>query len=68
MEIVQLSIDNKKVVVEKGTTILEAAKNIGVDIPTLCHMKLHDMNIENKPGGCRVCVVEVEGRRNLAPA
>jgi NADP-reducing hydrogenase subunit HndD len=31
-------------------------------------MKLHDLNIENKPGGCRVCVVEVEGRRNLAPA
>ncbi|MCU4176033.1 NADH-dependent [FeFe] hydrogenase, group A6 [Carboxylicivirga sp. N1Y90] len=68
MEIVQLTIDNKKVVVEKGTTILEAAKTIGVDIPTLCHMKLHDTNFENKPGGCRVCVVEVEGRRNLAPA
>lgn len=68
MEIVQLTIDNKKVVVEKGTTILEAAKNIGVDIPTLCYMKLEDMNFENKPGGCRVCVVEVEGRRNLAPA
>jgi NADP-reducing hydrogenase subunit HndD len=31
-------------------------------------MKLDDLNIENKPGGCRVCVVEVEGRRNLAPA
>jgi len=68
MEIVQLTIDNKKVVVEKGTTILEAAKNIGVDIPTLCYMKLDDMSFENKPGGCRVCVVEVEGRRNLAPA
>ncbi len=68
MEIVQLTIDNKKVVVEKGTTILEAAKSIGVDIPTLCYMKLHDTNFENKPGGCRVCVVEVEGRRNLAPS
>ncbi len=68
MEIVQLTIDNKKVVVEKGTTILEAAKIIGVDIPTLCYMKLDDMSFENKPGGCRVCVVEVEGRRNLAPA
>jgi NADP-reducing hydrogenase subunit HndD len=31
-------------------------------------MKLDDMGIENKPGGCRVCVVEVEGRRNLAPS
>jgi NADP-reducing hydrogenase subunit HndD len=31
-------------------------------------MELHDLNIENKPGGCRICVVEVQGRRNLAPA
>ncbi len=41
---------------------------MGIDIPTLCHMQLHDLNIENKPGGCRICVVEVHGRRNLAPA
>ncbi|TAJ14970.1 4Fe-4S dicluster domain-containing protein [Marinilabiliaceae bacterium JC017] len=68
MEIVKLTIDNKPVVVEKGTTILEAAKTIGVNIPSLCYMKLEDMDFENKPGGCRVCVVEVEGRRNLAPA
>ncbi|TLX75729.1 2Fe-2S iron-sulfur cluster binding domain-containing protein [Labilibacter sediminis] len=68
MDIVKLNIDNKPVVVEKGATLLEAAKSVGVDVPTLCHMKLHDMNYENNPGGCRVCVVEVEGRRNLAPA
>ncbi|MHA7108959.1 NADH-dependent [FeFe] hydrogenase, group A6 [Sunxiuqinia elliptica] len=68
MEMINLTIDNKSIVVKKGTTILEAAASIGVDIPTLCHMHLHDMNIENKPGGCRVCVVEVKGRRNLAPA
>jgi NADP-reducing hydrogenase subunit HndD len=68
MDTVQLTIDNKPVVVKKGTTILEAAKGIGIHIPTLCHMKLDDLNIENKPGGCRICVVEVEGRRNLAPA
>lgn len=68
METVNLIIDKKPVVVKKGATILEAAKGIGVHIPTLCHMKLDDLNIENKPGGCRVCVVEVEGRRNLAPA
>ncbi|MCW3786181.1 NADH-dependent [FeFe] hydrogenase, group A6 [Plebeiibacterium sediminum] len=68
MDIVKLNIDNKSVVVEKGTTLLEAAKSVGVEIPTLCHMKLHDMNYENNPGGCRICVVEVEGRRNLAPA
>jgi len=68
MDIVKLTIDNTPVVVEKGTTILEAAKTVGVDIPTLCYMKLDDMEFENKPGGCRVCVVEVEGRRNLAPS
>ena len=68
MDTVKLTIDNKPVVVKKGTTILEAAKGIGVHIPTLCHMKLDDLNIENKPGGCRICVVEVEGRKNLAPA
>ena len=68
MEMIKLTIDNKPIVVKKGTTILKAAASIGIDIPTLCHMKLDDMNIENKPGGCRVCVVEVKGRRNLAPA
>jgi NADP-reducing hydrogenase subunit HndD len=68
MEVVNLVIDNKPVVVKKGTTILQAASEIGIHIPTLCYMKLDDLNIENKPGGCRICVVEVNGRRNLAPA
>ncbi len=68
MDVINLIIDNKPVVVKKGTTILEAAKGIGIHIPTLCYMKLDDLNIENKPGGCRICVVEVDGRRNLAPA
>lgn len=68
MDVINLTIDNKPVVVKKGTTILEAAKGIGVHVPTLCYMKLDDLNIENKPGGCRICVVEVQGRRNLAPA
>ena len=68
METVHLTIDNKPLVVKKGITILEAASSAGIHIPTLCHMKLDDLNIENKPGGCRICVVEVKGRRNLAPA
>ncbi|HZH73156.1 MAG TPA: NADH-dependent [FeFe] hydrogenase, group A6 [Mariniphaga sp.] len=68
MDTIQLTIDNKRVVVKKGITILEAARGMGIHIPTLCHMKLDDLNIENKPGGCRICVVEVKGRRNLAPA
>jgi NADP-reducing hydrogenase subunit HndD len=68
METIKLTIDNKEVEVPKGTTIQKAAKILGIDIPTLCYMELKDMNIENKPGGCRICVVEVEKRRNLAPS
>jgi NADP-reducing hydrogenase subunit HndD len=68
METVKLTIDNRPAEVLRGTTLLMAARQMGVEIPTLCHMELHDLNIENKPGGCRICVVEVEGRRNLAPA
>ena len=65
---VKLTIDNRPIEVEAGTTILKAARQNGIDIPTLCYFELAGMNFENKPGGCRVCVVEVEGRRNLAPA
>lgn len=65
---IELTIDKKKVRVEPGTTILKAARQVGVEIPTLCHFELCDMGIENKPGGCRICVVEVEGRRNLQPS
>ncbi len=68
METVKLTIDNKQIEVPKGTTIYKAAKEIGIDIPALCYMNLKDLNIEHKPAGCRICVVEVEGRRNLAPS
>ncbi len=68
MDQIKLNIDNREVIVPKGTTILKAAQQIGIEIPTLCHFELKGMNIHNKPGGCRICVVEVEGRRNLAPA
>ncbi len=67
METIKLTIDNKEIDVPRGTTIYKAAKELGIDIPTLCYMELHDMNIENKPAGCRICVAEVQGRRNLAP-
>lgn len=68
METVRLTIDKKNVEVPVGTTLLEAAKSVGIRIPTLCYMKLEDLHYENNPGACRICVVEVEGRRNLAPA
>ena len=68
METVNLIIDGKAVVAEKGQTILKAARKAGISIPTLCYYELNGQKLENKPGGCRVCVVEVEGRKNLAPA
>lgn len=68
METVKLTIDNKTIEVPRGTTINKAARELGIEIPALCYMRLDDLNIENKPAGCRICVVEVEGRRNLAPS
>jgi NADP-reducing hydrogenase subunit HndD len=68
METIKLSIDNRSVEVPRGTTIYKAARELGIEIPALCYMELHDLNIENKPAGCRICVVEVQGRRNLAPS
>lgn len=61
-------INDKKLKVKEGTTILEAAKEIGIDIPTLCHMKLPNFNYENKPSSCRICMVEVVGRPKLCTA
>ena len=55
---INLTIDGTKVSVKKGTTILEAARSIGVDIPTLCYLKEI-----NEVGACRMCLVEVEGAR-----
>ena len=68
MDTIKLTIDNREVEVPKGTTILKAAQSMGIDIPTLCHFEFKGMDVHNKPGGCRICVVEVEKRRNLAPA
>jgi len=71
---INVTIDNKQIQVEEGTTILKAARQAGIHIPTLCYFELAGMNFENKPGGCRVCVVEItkdfngRPRRNLAPA
>ncbi len=68
MSLVKLTIDGNMVEVPAGTTIHKAAKQLDIEIPILCYMDLKDLNIENKPGGCRICSVEVEGRRNLAPS
>lgn len=64
----KITIDGKTIEVPAGTTVLEAANQVGIDIPTLCHLDLHDTKMVNKSASCRICVVEVEGRRNLAPS
>jgi NADH-quinone oxidoreductase subunit G len=68
MGLVNVTINNEKIAVEEGTTILEAAKKLNIRIPTLCHLNLPNLKMVNKSASCRVCVVEVEGRRNLAPS
>jgi NADH-quinone oxidoreductase subunit G/NADP-reducing hydrogenase subunit HndD len=60
MTMINLTIDGQKVQAEAGTSILEAAKSAGIDIPSLCYLKEI-----NEIGACRVCVVEVKGMRGL---
>lgn len=60
-ELIKLTIDGKEVEVKKGTTVLQAARQAGIDIPTLCFLK--DIN---EVGDCRMCIVEIEGRRGFA--
>ncbi|MHC4951637.1 MAG: 2Fe-2S iron-sulfur cluster-binding protein [Planctomycetota bacterium] len=60
---IPLKIDNRDVQVSEGSTVLEAAENAGIYIPTLCYAK------NFKPStSCMVCVVRVEGVKNLVPA
>ncbi len=60
---ITLSIDGQSVTVPNGTTILKAAQQIGIVIPTICY---HDYTTSNAL--CRLCVVEVQGARLLIPA
>ena len=58
---INLTIDGKAVCVPEGTTILEAARRANITIPTLCFLKEI-----NEVGDCRMCIVEVEGRKGFA--
>ena len=60
---VNLTIDGRQISVEENTTIMEAAKSVGIQIPSLCYLK----GI-NEIGACRVCVVELEGKDRLITA
>lgn len=60
---VKITIDGKTTEVERGTTILNVARKLGIEIPTLCdHPELTPY------GGCRLCLVEIEGFRTLQPS
>ena len=60
---ISITINNKKISVEEGTSILDAAKSIGINIPTLCYHP--DQEVK---ANCRVCVVEIDGMRTLQTA
>lgn len=65
---VNLKINGQDVQVEKGTTILEAAKKINIKIPTLCHMDMKGLGFINRDANCRVCLVELMDKNTLVPA
>ena len=60
---VTVTIDNQRVSVEPGTTVLGAAQRLGIRVPALCHVP----GIE-PAASCFLCAVQIEGRRNLSPA
>ncbi len=63
MDMVNIKINGMDVSVPKGSTILDAARYAGIEIPTLCYMREI-----NEIGACRICVVEVKGARSLVAA
>ena len=62
-EMIKINIDGRDIEVEKGITVLQAARKAKIDIPTLCFLKEI-----NAAGDCRMCIVEIEGRRGLVPS
>ncbi len=62
-KLINLTIDGIDIKVPEGTTVLEAARKLGIDIPTLCFLKEI-----NEAGDCRMCIVQIEGRRGFVPS
>ena len=60
---VRLSVDGRAVEVPEGASVLEAAREVGIEVPTLCHLE----GVE-AAGSCFMCVVRVEGKENLVPS
>lgn len=65
---IKLTINDKEIEVKEKTTILSAAKSLGFDIPTLCHMDLSGISFINKLASCRVCLVEDTHNGKLLPS
>jgi len=63
MGAVKLTIDGREIRVERGTTVLQAARRLGIEIPTLCHVE----GLE-PAAACYLCSVQVKGLRRLSPA
>ena len=66
MSLVNLTINGKEVSVPAGTKILDAAKQVNINIPNLCHLKMDEINMVNQCASCRVCMVSAG--RGLVPA
>ena len=58
-----ITIDGREVAHQPGQTVMQAARSLGIEIPTLCH----DDRLE-PVGACRMCLVEIEGSRLMQPA
>jgi bidirectional [NiFe] hydrogenase diaphorase subunit len=59
---IRLTIDGKAVIVDQGTTILQASRHVGIHIPTVCYMETL-----SPYGGCRICIVEIVTRKGQMP-
>ncbi|HHX51138.1 MAG TPA: 2Fe-2S iron-sulfur cluster binding domain-containing protein, partial [Clostridia bacterium] len=57
---IKMTIDGLEVLVDAGLTVLEGARQVGIQIPTLCHEPCL-----SSAGACRLCVVKIKGMRNL---
>lgn len=65
---VNLTINGKNVEVSESTTVLDAARSLNINIPTLCHMDLQDIKFVNKLASCRVCLVEDLDKGKFIPS
>ena len=61
---IKIKVNDQDLIVPEDITVLEAAHEAGVKIPTLCHLDLHDLQLYNKTASCRVCMVELEDPRD----